>query len=241
MDISNFKRNAEKIHSDLETLSDGRIITKSGCKIYIPLKYQDHKLAKVETEIFILAIFAIVLEDGTYGVSNAPAMVKIEPSNILTVKINDEQYYEFTFNKGDTVIANKDVIQNDSLLYEIYNEFISKGSIPWYVTYEDLGKVFALSKHFTGHKLGANKAVMELIVSTIARDPSNLNTYYRQVVETQNDVKKIRPVIVKLNSVTYGATNTMARLIGSNWDEGLNSALINKTEKVEPIEAILRK
>ena len=216
MDITKLKRNVDKVHSDLKTLSDNRIITQSGCKIYIPEAWQSRKLARIESEIYILGIFAIVLEDGSYGVSNAPTMVRIEPSNIHTVKIEGEQYLEFIFYKGDTVIANNQTVMDDSLLYEIYNEFISKGAIPWYFNYEDLGRLYQHSKHHTGRSLGANRAIMELIVSTIARDPNNLKKYYRQVAEKQDDYIKNPPVIVKLNSVTHGATNTVARLVGSN-------------------------
>lgn len=240
MDISTLKRDPKVIHQDWKTVGDQRIITQKGCKIYIPSKYQDNRLVVIGVETYILGIFAVVIGD-RYGVSRAPAMLRVEPDNIATVKIEDEDYLELTFEPGSSVISNTDVVQNNSLLYTIYNEFIAKGYIPWYFTYQDLGELFSLSKYYTGTFLGANHVIPELIAATISRNPDNLKQQYRHVVEKPQDLDKVPPHIVKLNSVTYGATNTTAKLIGAYWEEGVTSALVHPSAKHEDIEDILRK
>ena len=241
MDISKLKRQPDKIWSDLKTLSGNKIITQSGCKIYIPEKYQDHRLVTIGVETYILGICAFVVDDLYYGVSKAPTMLRIEPDSIATVKVDDVSYFEFTFDKNSAVIANTNVVQDDKLLYAIYNEFIAKGSIPWYITYRDLGELFSLSKEYTGVRLGANHVIHELIAATITRDPNNLNKQFRHVLESKKDLDTLEPRIIKLNSVSHGATNTTAKLIGAYWDEGVTSALVNPSERIEPIEDILRR
>lgn len=239
MDIGQLKRDPSVIHKDLTTLKDNRIVTDKGCRIYIPEKYQDNRLVTVGVETYILGYFAIVIGN-SYGVSLAPARLRIEPDNIQTVKIEDESYLEFTFEPNSTVIANADVVQDNQLLYSIYNEFISKGHVPWYITYQDLGELFGLSKYYTGTKLGANPVIFELITATITRNPENLKQQYRHILKSPKDLKT-EPKVVKLNSVTYGATNTTTKLIGAYWDEGVTSALVHPSTKEEPIEEILRR
>lgn len=241
VDPKQLKRAPERIQQDLKTLKDDRIITQGGCKIYIPARYQDNGLAVLGEETLILGICLFVVEDRYYGVSRAPTMLRIEPANISTLKIEGEDYLEFDFPAGSTVIANANVVQDGNLLYPIYNLFIANGQVPWFFTYEDLGKLFEHSKEYTGVKLGANRVVHEMIAATISRDPEHLNRQYRHVVSSLKEVESNPPTIVKLNSVTHGATNTTAKLIGAYWEEGVTSALVSPSEQVEPIEDLLRR
>lgn len=240
MDISTLTRDAKVIHQDLVSDGDQALVTKAGCSMYLPASYQDQSLVKIGSETYVIGLFALVVGK-QYGVSKAPTMLRIAPDNIRTVKIQDEDYLEFTFEPGSVVIANVNAVQDNQLLYVIYNEFIAKGNVPWYFNYQDMGELFTLSKRYTGSKLGANRVITELIVATIARNPENLNQQYRQSIDNLQALTKTPPKFIKLNSVTYGATNTTAKLIGAYWDEGLNSALVNPTEKQEPIETLLRK
>lgn len=241
MDFSTLKREPERVHRDLITLEDKKIMTKEGCKIYIPVRYQEQRLASIAAEVYILGIFAIVIDDTYYGVSKATTMVRIEPNLINTVKYEDSDYYEFIFEPGAIVIGNTEVVKNETLLYDIYNEFIAKGAIPWFINYEDLGRLFELAPYYNGMRLGANHAVIEMLAASISRDSKNMTKYYRHVVESKKDLYDKPPVVIKLNSVSYGATNTTAKLIGAYWDEGVTSALINPSDRVEPIEEILRR
>ncbi len=239
MDISKLKRDATKVHKDL-TVTGTTIVTKRGCKVYIPARYEEQGLATLGTETSILGFFAIVYDDGTYGVSTAITIVKTAPDEINTIKIEDEGYIELVYNPGSTVISNTSVLKDENLLFLTWDEFISKGKIPWFLNYEDLGKIYALSAQYTGITLGANHAILELIAAVISRDPAKLQSHYRHIIKSKKDLLTNPPVIIKLNSVTYGATNTTAKLIGGYYDEGVNSALINPSQKKEAIEDLLR-
>lgn len=241
MDPSQLKRDPKRVHQDLSVLRDKRMITKEGCKLYIPARFQEQKLASIGAESYVLGIFAIVVGDKYYGVSNVPSMMKVDPATINTVTIEEEDYLELVFEAGDTVVSNVDLVKNDALLYYIYNEVIAKGHVPWYINYEDLGRLFEQSKKYAGASLGANHAVMEMIAASVTRDASNKTKFYRHTVESKDDLEKRPPVMIPLRSVTYGATNTTAKLIGAYWDEGVTSALVNPSDKVEPIEEILRR
>lgn len=240
MDFTKLKRDANKVHQDLVLIDGKEIITKKGCKVYIPVRFEEQGLATIGTNTTMLGFFPIVLDDGSYAVSSALTMVRTKPDEINNIKIEDEGYLELVYYAGSSVIANTEVLQDANLLFLTWDEFISKGKIPWYLNYEDLGKIYENSKHYTGVTLGANRVILELIASVIARDPKNLNSHYRHVVKSIGDLTAYPPTVVKLNSVTYGASNTTAKLIGAYWEEGVTSALINPSQKNEAIEDLLR-
>jgi hypothetical protein len=49
------------------------------------------------------------------------------------------------------------------------------------------------------------------------------------------------PTFIPFRSPIYGATNTTAKLIGAYFDDSINSALVNPSEKVEGVESLLRR
>lgn len=241
MDPKKLKRNPQIVHQDLTKMKDRRLVTKKGCKIYVPARFQEQKLAAIGSETYLLGIFAIVYDDTYYAVSNVPAMMRVDPATVNTVTVDEEDYLELVFEAGDTVLTNIDLVKDDKMLFYVYNEFIAKGHIPWYIGYEDLGRLFEHAKLHAGASLGANHAVIEMIAASITRDSNNKTKFYRHSVESKKDLDTNPPTMIPLRSVTYGATNTTAKLIGAYWDEGITSALVNPSEKVEPIEEILRR
>ena len=236
-----FKRDAGAVQAYLKELPDGRLVTTKGCKIYIPTRYAERGLASIGIETHIVGIYAIVVEDQYYAVCSVNAMQRIEPTSSIKVVFNDEEYYEFTFDPGSTVISSLQLVKTDTLVFKIYDEIISKGRVPWYLGYADLGRLFDTAKYHAGANIGQNHEVTELLISMIARDSKDRRVYYRQSVKTLKDVQDNPPAFIPLRSTTYGATNTTSKLAGSYFKDGLTSALVSPADRVEPIEDILRR
>lgn len=241
MDASQFIRDANRVHAHLMETDDGALITTKGCRIYIPARFAEKTLATISNEVYIVGIFAIVVEGKYYGVSLANAMMRIEPTATESVMFGEDEYIEFCFDPGATVISSTQLVRNDTLLYEIYDEVIAKGHVPWYVSYDDLGKLFESSEKHAGVKLGANHAILEMIAAAITRDPDEMTRYYRQRIQSRDEQFSNPPAVIAFRNVTYGATNTTAKLMGAYFDDGLTSALVNPSQRVEPIEEILRR
>ena len=142
MDLSKLKRDPKRVHEALQEMPDGRLVTKKTCKIIIPSRFAECGLASVGIETNIVGIYAIIVEDIYYGVSLVNAMVRIEPSSTMKILIDDQEFYEFTFDPGSTVIPSLQLVKRDTLVYRIYDEIISKGHVPWYLGYSELGKIF---------------------------------------------------------------------------------------------------
>jgi hypothetical protein len=239
MDIKSLIRNPKKVQDSLQELPDLRLVTLTGCKIYIPVRFAERGLAEIGNDTYICGVYAIVVEDKYYAVSTVNAMLRIEPSTVLKIKIHGDEYFEFTFNPGATVVSTLNLVRTDTLVYRIYDEIIAKGKVPWYLGYEELGKIFDTARYHAGANIGGNSEVTELIISIIARDPKDKINYYRTVAQTDALRDSIKPAFISLRSVEYASTNTTTKLAGSYFGTGVISALVNPSERKERLESIL--
>lgn len=240
MDIRSLKRDAAKVNANWVQTRDDRVVAKKECKIYIPSRFAERGLATIGAETSILGLCAIVIEDKYYGVCNVNAMMRVTPSSTNMVMVDEVQHYEFTFDAGATVIANTNLVKQDILLYEIYSEIIAKGHIPWYLSYEDLGKLFTTAKKHAGVNLVANNTILEMVVAAISRNPKDRTKYYRHVISSMDEQYTKPPEFIAFRSPMFGATNTTAKLIGAYFEPSMNSALVNPSEKTEGVERLLR-
>ncbi len=237
---SKFIRDAARVHKALERTDEGSFVALKPLKVYIPARFPQRDLATFEDEITFTGICAIVLDDTYFMASKICAPIRSEPSLVNTTVIDDVEYIEMQYEPGDRVICSENLVMIDNLLYRIYDEIIAKGRVPWYITYAELGGIFQTSLKHAGVRVGKTPTVMEIITAAIARDSNDLRRYYRQVVETYEDITQSPPTIIPLRNVSYGATNTIAKITGSRFDEGMTSAIVNPGERVERTEKILR-
>lgn len=238
MDHRQYIHDGAKAQSYLREVEGDRLVTTRGCKIVIPVRFAERGLAYVGIDTRIVGIFAIIVEDHYYGVSLANAMMRITPSSTNKVMYDEDEYYEFTFDPGATVCPSLQLVKIDTLVYNIYDEILAKGRVPWYLSYEMMGKLFDTAKEHAGANIGQQQEVTELMVSIIARDEEDRTKYYRQVVASNPN--KL-PAFIPLRSVAYAATNTLNKVAGSYARDGLISALVTPTERVERLEDLLRR
>jgi hypothetical protein len=240
MKSSQFQRDAAKVHAACDITDEGSVVANKPVKMYIPARFPQRDLATFEDEITLVGICAIVLEDKYFMSAMICAPIRTEPTLINTVIIDDVEYLELQYEPGDRVISSLKLVMIDNLMYRIYDEIIAKGRVPWYIGYDELGMLFDTSKKHAGVTVGSTPAVLEIIVSTICRDSNDLKRYYRQIVETKEEITQNPPTIVPLRNVSYGATNTIAKITGSRFDEGMTSAIVNPGDRVERSERVLR-
>ncbi len=231
-------RDAGKVLATLTTRNDASVVTSKGCKVYFPTRFADRFLAEVGVSNFCVGLFVIVV-DNYYALVNVNAMVALNPSSTKTITFKDTEYFEMSFNAGAVVIESLELVQNNDILYRLYDELFSKGKIPWYVGYEDLANLYDTAKEFAGANVGENPEVIQLLTSLVSRNVNNRLQYYRSVVNTRKDLIDNPPAFVPLKSVMYSATNTVNKLVGSYFSEGVVSSLLYPTTRVEPLERIL--
>lgn len=240
MKVSDLVRDAKKVYSYIQETEAGELVAIKPVKVIIPARFPEYDLAIFEEEINFLGICAFLVEDKYYAVSLVPAMMRTEPSLINNIRIDDVDYIEMSYDPGARIIANLNLVKVDSLLYRIYDEMIAKGRVPWYLGYEDLGRLFEHSSYHAGERVGSSPAIFEMIVAAICRSPDDVKKYYRQTVPDRSALRTHPPTVIPLRAVSYGATNTIAKLMGSHFNENVTSALVSPGERVEKVEQLLR-
>ena len=239
-DSSAFKRDASKVHADLKLMPDFSVVAMREIRIMIPSEYFNRGIARQSMNPDILGIHCILNQDGFYGISTLPNMVKISPSRTDAIIVDDEPFTMFTFDAGSVVYVSTVIPVTSSVLGSTFDELFSSARIPWYITYLDIPAIASQIPKFTGVQVGNNEAVNELLTSVIARSPKDRTKYYRTEITSMADLETNQPIFVKLRSVEYGASNTLSKLNGSYFTIGVGGALTRETTRVENFERLLR-
>lgn len=243
MDISTLQRDEDYMDTCVVEVGDA-LIAKVPLAIYIPRRWDGGRLAKVSKETYSLAVYAIVdKERQKYAVSKACAVLQFTPSSTTITKFEDGEYYEFSFDKGQTICPNVNLLKQDTLVYSIYDDIIAKGHFPWYLDCVDVATLLMTCDYHGGLNLGPSNVPIEMIVASITRNRSDLRSYYRHILNQDMDIRHqpVQPELIEFRNIIYGATNVTAKLLGSYFDDALTSALVNPSEKAEGIESLLRK
>jgi hypothetical protein len=238
MEIDHLVRDGDAVKDTLKVV-DGSLLTMSGCKIYFPKYYVDGKLGNMIDVVQVIGYYAIVLPNNRYAVNKTAAMITLHPDSITTVKFGEHDYLELTFHPGTPMMRELSLVRSSSLLFKIYDEIVAKGKTPWYLSYADLGAIFDSSIVHAGTNLKASRSILEMMAATRARDPRNRADYYRNMLTKQSDLDNIEPDIIPLRNIAYGATNAVSKLLGAYLNEGISSAIVNSTDRLERVEKIL--
>jgi hypothetical protein len=235
-----YRRNAPAVHAALAENKDNQVIAKEPCRIQAPVRFFEVNLGQIGIITSIYGFFALILETGEYAVMNANAIMEINPYKQTIVTIDDIDYYEFYFDKGDVVIKTTELVKRETLLFNVFDEEIFKGKVPWYAEYEDMGKIFDSAQYHAGSRVADTPEVIEALASIICRDAKDRSMQIRLKAQTYDDVSAEKISFVALKSIYYSVDSTVNKLAGSYFTEGLVSALVNPSNRVEKVESILR-
>lgn len=240
MDVSGWKRDPDALHATLKELPNNSLVTTTGCKIYIQESFRSKQLIIFGKRVMIVGFYAMINTDGNYAVSTTPAMMQITPSQTKVVEIKGRNYYEFTFPAGSTVIKELDVVKDNQLLYYLFEEILARGRMAFFYDYVTMGGFFKEMVRYTGTKLVTTASIGEMIVAQIARTEANRRIPLRNAIKNYGDDLKIPYAWIPLRNVIDGSSDTVAKIAGSYTADGLDSAIVNPSDKVQPIERLLR-
>lgn len=233
-------RNPTAVISQLQETKSQAIVTRKECVIQFPKRFVERNLAEIGSETYVFGIYALIMGD-QYAISTIPSMVRTNPSRISETMVDDVPYYNFHYEAGSVIIENVNVIRKDSLIYNLMDEFFLKGNVPWYVGYEDLGKIFDKAKEFADSNVAENYATMEAMAAYISRDQKDRSVQFRHMVKSRQDVEKNMPTYIGLyGNVFYAAPGTVNKLAGSYFQDAIVSALVQPSAKSSHVEDLLR-
>jgi hypothetical protein len=241
MSLPGYVRDPARVQAALAVMPDKSVVAKQPLKIVVPSRFQEKQLATLGSDIYIVGIWAMIVDDKFYGISMTPAMMQIEPVATQTILMDGDEYLEFSFEKGSRVFVTTDLLKTKTLPYYIFDELLSRGNVPWYLEYEDLPHLFDQAPYHAGVSVGGNHAIFEMICAMIGRVKDDRRIHYRHAATSHDQQWKKPPAFVPFRSVIYNAPNTTAKLLGSYASDGLTSALVNPATRVERIEELLRR
>lgn len=233
-------RNAGKVLAALVDLPGKPVIAKEAISIQLPVRYSEVELCMVGETTYAYGLFSMILETGEYALMNVNAYLELGPAQTEIVSVDETEYYTFHFQPGDVVFKTKELVCRASLIYKAIEEFVFKGKIPWYVDYEDMGKLFDTAKKHAKTSANILPSVVEFMAAYIARSKNDRIKFIRESAKTYDDVARSKLDWVPMRSVYWSAPGTVNKLAGAYFSDGVVSALVNPSEKTEKIEGILR-
>lgn len=246
MDISKLIRKPEVIKANLVKAKDGSLMAKKETRIYLPLKYRSRNLATFGQSTRSVAIFPIVMGND-YSVMKVCANMDLTPTSSRSVTINNEEYVELFFSAGTSIAKSASLVQSAVLVYYISDHFLSKGDIPWFFSYQDISELFDTCIKHAGTDLNVDPAILEVIASSLSRQTKDRTKYLRHALKSQADFVHPEKLVaggvsyISLKNIELGATNTTAKIMGNYYNEGLSSALVTNTDRLEGVEELLRR
>lgn len=233
------KRDAKYIQFNLQQTKSDILLTKKESIIQFPKRYEQRGLAQIGSFTQVFGIYCIIM-DGRYGVVSIPSMMETSPNRISEVEIDEVPYYNFHYDAGSPIIDNIKVIRKDLLIYNLMEEFILKGNIPWYIQYEDLGVLFNKAKEFADSNAGEDYAVLEAIAAYVSRSNKNRSVQIRHEIKSKKDLESMNPAYIGLyGNVFYAAPDTVSKLAGSYFQDAIVSSLVQPSNKVSHVENLL--
>lgn len=237
-----YKRDPAYIKSIIKKTKDGRFVSDQALEIHFPSSYEEKHLAKMESYLECLGIFAIVdPKKNKYAVFNIPAMVRLSIPEMREYTYHEDKYKVLKFQPFDDIIIMDKIEQNDKLAYWIYDYYIALGRVPWYMSYSDVLKIPDQDHQYANEKILANSfQITDMIYSNIARNPNNNKQMYRYVLKKPEDEYFVHPEWVPLRNITLGSVDTLSKIMGAYYDDGLTSALAEPSKKLTTVERVLR-
>lgn len=202
-------------------------------EVFLPKRFDQYG-TDITDCVECIGIFHMVIDDTIKKGYFLPAMIIMEPSEVGSANIDKVAYHKFTFVKGDKFMRTNDTIMNHELAFICFLEFIFLGNRPSFMDYNFSALMFETIQDVCGINFGVDRTIFEIIISHLQRQPDNLTAYFR------SSNMKGDSVAIPLRAVSQAAMSTSSKMVGSYFNDSINSALVNHSEEVSPIENLLR-
>lgn len=197
-------------------------------------RFETYGLLQIHNSVETIGIMDLIIDDKYQAGLNLLAKFITHPTSINTLTVYNIDYMVFSYTTGDLFIENTEVVKNSNIIYAVYVEFITRGNMMYTFSYDDIARLFDSSKAVTGSSIPVDHVIFEMMYSHLSRQANNKFIQYRHT-----DMKDPFSFIA-LRSVGYAPDSTTSRMLGSYFDEGLNSNLVNENDTRHPVEDLLR-
>lgn len=230
MDVQKLVYDRRHVMAAVQTIEADKnapLIALTPITLCMPARFNGTPLMSMGRSISCVGMFAIIANDQYYCTFCVPTLFELGATQITRIKVDGVDYYSLSYAKGQTVIKSMNAVAIDTIPYYLYDEVTANGRNPWYLREQDRAKIMDYAKEFAGANLAPTSLPYELIAATTARDPRNAFELWRML---KRKPEGLRPKILKVDDVAYGAGSTFQKLAGSYLQDGIRGALVHPTE-----------
>lgn len=236
MNFKTMNRNPDKIKKLFTHKGDDTFVNEN-IRIVFPSRFVNLELAYMDSEVKVVSIYAILDDNNNYAITTQLIMADLTPYMIETITIDESEYFVLYFRKDSMYMRNREVVQMDNFISDVFKEMIVKGNFPAYLGYEDTVKVFMSAKEYANSGVIKSRSIMEALTSMNARDKGDFTKYLRMSTTKEKPKEYIN---VGLSDVQRGLSNNFSRLTGSYFNKAITSSLIVDDDEVIPTEKAIR-
>lgn len=229
--MSEFTRAPDKVNKFMVEQEDDSMYCTRPCSVIIPKRWLNTRLAMIEDRFFIVAIFMLKVGKD-YGIWNTAGVIELGLGEYQTVMLDGVECLEFLYETGELVIKNRNAPVDNTLPYYITSVITKKGSIVPYLSYDDFVRIPETFPKYCNLSI-PNYAYVNIYMSYVCRAKEDKR-------KRANLSKKGEYINIPLNSVQLAVENTLNKFSGGNLDEGIQSALMHKSDKASMSEVVLR-
>lgn len=233
------KHNRERILNALSKLPNKSVVTKQKLSILFPVRFTDIKLAVIGEVTYCYGLFAIKIGE-EYALMNLNTYVELAKASVSKVDVGGQDYFQFDYEPGDVVFKTTEVVARSNLIFTALDEFLFKGKIPFYVTYQHGPRLFSTAKKYSGTKAIMDPSVVAFLFAYIARKKTDKVKFLREGAKSFEDFAPKELAWVPLRSVYYSSPGTINKISGAYFDDGVVSALVNQSNQISTNERIVR-
>ena len=236
---------------------DACIFVGTYMEVYLPKYYFDRGTAVLSGNVIeTLGIFSFKVfeseekqDTAKLHLFNFPSKMSTQPSDTYNKKIVDlvegqgeMEYKVLKYYKGDKFITNLNIAKQSANTSSFIN-LMNAGKLSTAIPYDQILKTELDNLNFNGVNLKVPATVMELIISEIYRDKTDLTRPFRYKAGSSEKVSMYdyKPINIK-SIATFNSTFTGITFedLDYNLVASVNKARQNKKEAISPIEKTIK-
>lgn len=236
-----YKRDPQAVSKNFAKNAAKQVICKNACRIQVPKFFFEHGLGEIGLDTRIFGFFPVILETGQFALVNTMAMFQIAPTRTSIITVDDVEYYEFFFAKDSVIFRTTALLAESKIAFEVLQNFFFMGRVPWYVGYDDHGKLFDTAPKFASFGAVKSPVTIEFLTAMVARKAgANNNEFLRNQIKTIADGEVGNVDWVPMSSVMVSVRSPLNKIAGAHAQDGIISAIIAPSKKVGAVERIVR-
>jgi hypothetical protein len=153
-----------------------------------------------------------------------PTFIKMEPSRIFTERDEEKRtVHIFEFGYGDNFLSSTKIKKDWKIVSKMI-EILIQGFLPQSIKYENIYKLIKECCYLNDVNLNVADTILEILISELNRDPDNIRTAFRFLINENPSIDTRIAKHVKIDTLGR-ISNTFAALSSADPKQGLTVSI----------------